>query len=92
MMAELPAEILNLGPTAGVIVVVWAFLRYLTQQREAAAQEAARERESLRETLHDIAASHERALNGVSTRVERLSDTQAALAKAIEAALPSSNS
>lgn len=91
-MTDIPSEIMNLGPTAGVLVVVWAFLRFLGQQRDAAAQEAREERAEVRVVLERMVTSHEKALEGISGRVDKLIDAQLVLTKAIEAALPSANS
>ena len=82
-MTDLPADLTALGPTAGVLIVVWAFLRYLSQQREAAGKESHEEREMFSASLDKISAAHERTMERVSSRVEGLAETHSRLAEEI---------
>ena len=86
-MTDLPADLTALGPTAGVLIVVWAFLRYLSQQREAAGKESHEEREMFSASLDKISATNERVMERVSGRVESLAEAQIKLAEEIRRAI-----
>ena len=86
-MPDLPSIVTTLGPTAGVIIVVWYFLGYLKDQRAAASAEAAEERKRFAETMEKIAADHREAMHVIGTRVDKLDDTQRALLAEIRKAI-----
>lgn len=54
-------------------------------------QEAREERAEFRAALERMVSSHEKALEGISSRVDKLVDAQLVLTRAIEAVLPSAN-
>lgn len=78
-MPEFSSFLTTLGPTAGVIIVVWYFLGYLKDQRAASAAEAVEERKRFADTMEKIAADHREAMHIIGTRVDKLDDTQRAL-------------